>query len=272
MKRLTQNLLYVGLIVAMCASAVFLSSCKSDTGTSPVVPSGSLTLKLDPSIGGGGDIKAASLVKGVMLTASGATIKTGTVTSGNLVFDLSGVNNGDYFIVVNDSVRDKVPTRITDASKNYIQLVGQKLRISFITMGADTLFRVKTYTQGQGEHPVRKYSDGSNLSNYSWVILAYKVSPVLFEIRTVEDNRLLNSISSANQGPHNFTAWIVGGSNHGKGPGGNLSATTTQCGSCHTNFDTKPATWTQVTATNGFCYKCHYGIGGDPDGFLDPTK
>ncbi|MCL4483448.1 MAG: hypothetical protein M1445_12715, partial [Bacteroidetes bacterium] len=103
-------------------------------------------------------------------------------------------------------------------------------------------------------------------------ILSYKATPTVLEIRTMEDNRLLFAPTATNQGPHKFVDWIMGGANHGKGPAGNLAATTAQCGTCHTNFNTKPASWSQITATNGNCYKCHYSIAGDPEGFLDPTK
>ena len=255
-------------IIMIAFSTLLLDGCKKDDTT----PNGNLTLKIDPSLDGGGDIKATSFTKGVMKNYTGTIVSTGTVTSGNLVFNLSGISVGDYFIVVNDLLTDQVPTRIADASKTYIQTVGQKFRAARIILGSDTLYRIKTYSIGQGEHAVRKYSDGSNMPNYAWVILSYKATPAVLEIRTMEDNRLLFAPTAANQGPHKFVNWIMGGANHGKGPAGDLIATATQCGLCHTNFNTKPASWSQITATNGNCYKCHYGQAGDPDGFLDPTK
>ena len=249
-------------------SNLLIEGCKKDS----TEPFGNLTLKLEASLDGGGDIKATTLTKGVMQNVSGTTVSAGTIIGGNLVFNLSGVSKGDYFIIVNDILTDKVPTRINDATKEYTQTVGQKFRSSFIKSGTDSLYRIKTYLQGQGEHALRKYSDGSNLTNYAWIILSYKASPVKLEIRTLEDNRLLFTPSASNQGPHAFAKWIMGGTNHGKGPGGVLAATTAQCGSCHANFNTKPATWSQITATNGSCYKCHYGMEGDAVGFLDPAK
>jgi len=262
-------------IVAFVIVLVLFSSCKKDENNPATPPaSGTLTLKLDPSLDGGGDIKVTSLTKGILVNTAGSTVKTATVSGGNLVFELSSVTAGDYFIIVNDSTRDRVPTRITDNAKDHIQPVGQKLRASRIIVGTDTLFRVKTYSQGQGEHAIRKYSDGNNVSplSYAYVILSYKVNPRTLEIRTMENNSLLYAPSSASQGPHAFVDWIMGGTNHGKGPAGDTTATQTQCGSCHTNFNTKPAQWSQITGTNGYCFKCHYGQGGDPDGFLDPTK
>lgn len=260
--------LFLASIFMITLSTLLINGCKKDnSGTI-----GSLTLKLDATLDGGGDIKATTLTKGVMLSATGTTVSTGTVTGGNLVFNLSGVSAGDYFIVVNDIMTDKVPTRIADGSKFYTQTVGQKLRSSYISLGTDNLYRIKTYSHGQGEHAVRKYSDGSDLTNYAWIILSYKASPVNLEIRTLDDNRLLFAPSASNQGPHVFADWIMGGTNHGKGPGGVLAATTTQCGTCHTNFNTKPTTWSQISSTKGSCYQCHYGIEGDPAGFLDPTK
>ncbi|MCL6103848.1 MAG: hypothetical protein M1292_15425 [Bacteroidetes bacterium] len=260
-------LFLVGIIM-IAFSTLLLDGCKKDA----ITPAGNLTLKIDTSLDAGGDIKATSFTKGVMKNYTGTIVSTGTVTSGNLVFNLSGISAGDYFIVVNDLLNDQVPTRIADASKTYIQTVGQKFRDARIILGSETLYRIKTYSQGQGEHPVRKYSDGSNLPNNAWVILSYKATPTVLEIRTMEDNRLLFAPTATNQGPHKFVDWIMGGANHGKGPAGNLAATTAQCGTCHTNFNTKPASWSQITATNGNCYKCHYSIAGDPEGFLDPTK
>ena len=254
--------------IFMIAMSILIDGCKKDSTESV----GKLTLKLDATLDGGGDIKATTLTKGVMQNVTGTTVSTGTITGGNLVLNLSGVSAGDYFIVVNDILTDKVPTRIDDATKEYSQTVGQKLRSSYIISGTDSLYRIKTYFQGQGEHALRKYSDGSNLTDYAWVILSYKASPVKLEIRTLADNRLLLAPSASNQGPHAFTKWIMGGTNHGKVPGGVLVATTAQCGTCHTNFNTKPASWTQITGTNGNCYKCHYGMEGDAVGFLDPTK
>lgn len=44
------------------------------------------------------------------------------------------------------------------------------------------------------------------------------------------------------------------------------------CGSCHWNMSVKATTYSSITSTNGYCYRCHYGTEGDGAGFVDTRK
>jgi hypothetical protein len=55
-----------------------------------------------------------------------------------------------------------------------------------------------------------------------------------------------------------FSTWMMGESNHAS----NYNGTDSNCNTCHVNLDTKPATFSDVAITNGWCFRCHYGKGG----------
>lgn len=254
----------IGLALALGCSS------KSSNPPPPVVPAKTLTLTLDASLDGGGDPKASSLSKLELLSTAGTVVKTwtGTGTSGPL--DLGGVTAGDYFIRVNNLADDLVPTRIDDPSKDLVQSVGTKLRASLIGPSADPVYRVKTFSKGQLEHAMVKYTDGSAATpdRYNYAIVSFKTTPQKMEIRIAPTGALvLQNVKSATD-PHAFGTWALGPTNHGK-PASYVNDAS--CNTCHGSLDTHPAQFANVTPTTGWCFKCHYGKGGDPNGFVDAS-
>jgi len=234
-------------------------------------------LSLEPSLDGGGDVKAPSITKAELLNTRGAVVKTATLNAGNAQFDLSNLKAGDYFIRVNGLASDLVPTRIDDPTKSISQLVGKKLRVTVIGGVADPTYRLKTYSKGQQEHPVVKYSNLSNATpeRYVYAVVALKTTPQKIEIRVLGTAALLTSYSPSSPthpGPGSlaFASYILGPKNHGKDE--NYGGTDTKCNTCHGNLDTRPAQYKSIATNNGWCFKCHAGKGGDPKGFVDPTQ
>jgi hypothetical protein len=45
------------------------------------------------------------------------------------------------------------------------------------------------------------------------------------------------------------------------------------CVTCHTSFDTRPVAYSSIKPNTGWCFRCHEGpVGGDSNGFVDPSK
>lgn len=246
-------------------------------GGSAFAAAGTLTLSLEPSLDGGGDVKAPSITKAELLSTAGAVVKTATLKAGAAQFDLSSVKAGDYFIRVNGLAADLVPTRIDDPTTSVTQFVGKKLRATVIGSVADPTYRLKTYSKGQQEHAVVKYSNGSNATpeRYAYVVLSLKTTPQKIEVRTLGTAALLSSYSPASPshpgpGTPAFASYILGGKNHGKDE--NYGGTDTKCNTCHGNLDTRAAQFKSIATNNGWCFRCHAGKGGDPKGFVDQTQ
>ncbi len=238
---------------------------------------GTLTLRLEPSLDGGGDIKAPSITKAELLNTAGAVVKTATLNAGAAQFDLSNMKAGNYFIRVNGLAADLVPTRIDDPAKSVSQFVGKKLRATVIGSVADPTYRLKTYSKGQQEHAVVKYSNGSNATpeRYAYVVLSMKTTPQKLEVRTLGTAALLSSFSPASPthpgpGTPAFASYVLGGKNHGKDE--NYGGTDAKCNTCHGNLDTRAAQYKSIVINNGWCFRCHAGKGGDPKGFVDPAQ
>ncbi len=267
-KNLVSKSIAIGLVVWLMIG-IGLGAAETVTGR--------LTLSLQSSLDGGGDIKATAITKAELLGPDGAVVmKTATITGGTAQFNLSGVQAGDYFIRVNDLADDLVPTRIDDATKDIIQSVGQKLRVAVIGSLSDPIYNIKTYSKGQGEHPVVKYSDGTNVApeRYVYAIVSLKTSPQKLEVRVLGTTRIIPTAALLNSythtaSPHPFATWILLQNNHGKDA--NYGGNDSKCNTCHGSLDMKPATYSEVKVNNGWCYKCHYGKGGDPNGFIDIT-
>ncbi len=238
---------------------------------------GRLTLNLQPSLDMEGDIKAISITRAELLSPDGMVMITGTVAGGTAQFNLSGVAAGNYFIRVNNLADDLVPTRIDDPTKTINQFVGQKLRVTVIGSLSDPTYRVQTFSKGQGEHPVVVYSDGSNEvpETYAYVILSLKTSPQKLEINALGTASQLNNYtpttathpSTSTAVNPTFLTWMLGDKNHAN----DYNETDSKCNTCHVKLDTKPATFTQVATSNGWCYRCHYGKAGVDEGFIDTT-
>ncbi len=238
---------------------------------------GKLILSLQPGLDGEGDVKATSITKAELTSPDGIVMINGDVSGGTVQFNLSGIDAGDYFIRVNDLADDLVPTRVDDTATAVNQFVGQKLRVSVIGNLSDPTYRIQTFSKGQGEHPVVMYSDGSNdiPEQYAYVLLSLKTSPQILEINVLGTASLLNSYSPTTAiHPSTSTAvnpafsdWMLGENNHAY----DYNGTDSKCKSCHINLDTKPAAFTQITTSNGWCYRCHYGKAGVDNGFIDAT-
>ncbi len=247
------------------------------TGLVAAQTGGKLTLSLQPSLDGDGSIKATSITKAELLGTDGTVVKTATIIGVNAQFDLSGVAAGDYFIRVNGLADDLVPTRIDDPTKDINQFVGQKLRVTVTGSLSDPTYRIKTFSKGQGEQPVVGYSDGATLTpeRYAYVILSLKTSPQKLEIRVLGTAYQLNSYTpSMATHPNVSTAinppssgWMLNSETPHHGD--IYNGTASNCNVCHINMDTKPASFSLVSNTNGWCYRCHNGKGGDGSGFID---
>ena len=244
-------------------------SIKSSNPT-PAVPVAKLTLTLDPTLDGGGVVKAASFTKLELVSPAGTVIKTAAVTGTSASVDFGSVTAGDYFLRVNSLADDLVPTRIDDPSKDLAQTVGTKLRMSLIGPSADPIYRVKTFSKGQLEQAMVKYGDGTAASpeRYNYAIVSFKTTPQKMEIRIAPTAVLvLENVKSASD-PHVFATWALGGTNHGK-PANYV--TDASCNTCHGSLDAHPTQWVAVSPSTGWCFKCHYGKGGDPNGFVDKS-
>ncbi len=238
---------------------------------------GMLTLSLQPGLDSDGDIKATTITTAELLGTDGTVMITATLAGGTAQFDLSNISAGDYFIRVNGLSDDLVPTRIDDPTKAVSQFVGQKLRVSVIGNISDPTYRVLTFSKGQKENPVVVYSDGTNVipETYAYAILSLKTSPQKLEINALGMASKLNSYTPATPTHPStptatnptFAEWMMGEKNHAA----DYNGTDSKCNTCHFNLDTKAATFAQITTSNGWCYRCHYGKAGVDEGFIDTT-
>lgn len=238
---------------------------------------GKLTLNLQPSLDGEGDIKATSIAGADLLGTDGTVMINGTVAGGTAQFNLSGIAAGDYFIRVNNLADDLVPTRIDDPTMAINQFVGQKLRVTVIGNLSDPTYQVLTFSKGQKEDPVVVYSDGTNKipETYAYAILSLKTSPQKLEINALGTGSQLNSFtptsathpSTSTAVNPSFPIWMLSDKNHAN----DYNGTDSKCNTCHGSLDTKPATFSLITTNNGWCYRCHYGKGGVDEGFIDTT-
>jgi hypothetical protein len=252
---------------------------------------GTLTLTLEPSLDGKGDIRATSITDAKLCDFQGICIlngipyKAATITNGTAQFSLSDGDTGARLILINNLNDNLIPTHLDDTTKDIHQFMGQKLRVSVIGNLSDPTYRIETFTTGQGyDHPTVSYSDG----NYSpealgmyhgdiYIVLSLKTNQS-FQVITLGSSRAgrgqsINSFtptapihpstSTAINPP--FSKWVFG---HGDDYGGNDS----KCNTCHGNLDTKPSKFSDVTVNNGFCFRCHYGKAGSDKGFVLDTN
>jgi hypothetical protein len=254
---------------------------------------GTLTLTLEPSLDGKGDIRAISITDAKLCDFQGICVlngipyKAATITNGTAQFSLSDRDAGARLIVINN-LDGFIPTRIDDPTKDVHQFMGEKLRVSVIGNLSDPTNRIETFTKGQGyDHPTVSYSDG----NYSpealgmyygdiYTVLSLKTNPS-FQVITLGSSRAgrgqsINSFTpSTSTHPStstsinpSFSKWMFGEGSHGNDYGGEDS----KCSTCHGNLDTKPSKFSEITVNNGFCFRCHYGKGGSEKGFVLDTS
>lgn len=238
---------------------------------------GKLTLSLDVTIDGDdGTVKATSITSAILLNTAGSAIASATISGGTAVFSLAGVAAGDYFINVNADADDLVPTRIDDPSIDVDQRVGQKLRSSFIGSLNSPVYRINTYSAGQGQVPAVKFSDGTSIvGEQPYVIATLDTPKVEFRVLGTAYLMSFTALSMMNH-PSNgeaFDDWMLmtmGMDHHGDVF--NSDGGVNQCGFCHQNVTNKPAVYSSINPADGWCYRCHNGTDGAGAGFLDSTK
>jgi hypothetical protein len=235
-----------------------------------------LTLSLDPTLDQpDDDVKATSISAATLLDDTGAVKVVATLSSGRALFALQGLSPGDYFIEVNGDADDLVPTRIDDVASSLTQTVGQKLRASYVGPSGAPTYRINTYSGGQGQSPVVKYSDGTTVpGEQPYVIYSFATSQL--EIRLLGTAGALTSLPLPRCVGHAYDAadaWLLNTTNQDHhGDLFNADGGASECQTCHWYGSMKKFTYATITPTDGWCYRCHYGTGGSSAGFVDPTK
>jgi hypothetical protein len=234
------------------------------------------TLSLDPTIDQpGDDVKAMSIVDAKLLDATGLVKAVATLSSGSAVFALKGLSPGDYFIQINGDANDLVPTRVEDPGSSLTQTVGQKLRASYVGPASAPMYRINTYSAGQNESPVVGYSDGGVIpGEQPYVIYSFSTSQL--EIRLLGNAAPLTSLPLPRCVGHAYDpadGWLLNTTNEDHhGDAFNADGGAAGCQTCHWYGSMKKYTFSALTPTDGWCYRCHYGTGGSSAGFVDPTK
>jgi hypothetical protein len=242
-----------------------------DAAVAPV-----LSLSLDPMLDQpDDDVKVTSITDAKLLDRAGGVKTNAVIASGSAVFALAGLSAGDYFIVLNSDPDDPIPTRIDDPASSVIQTVGQKLRASYIGPPGAPVYRINTYSAGQKESGVAKYSDGTIVSGEQpYVVYSFATSQL--EIRRLDTGALLTSLPLSKCVGHAYVpadAWLLNTTNqdhHGdlfKADGG-----AADCQTCHWAGGMKKYAVDVITPTDGWCYRCHYGTSGSAAGFIDPAQ
>jgi hypothetical protein len=219
----------------------------------------SLSTQLDTSAGA---VKATAITQGELFNTAKVLVKTATISGGAAKFGLTGLTAGHYFIRVNALASDLVPTKIDNPAVSMTQFVGKKLRSSVIGTLAAPTYRIETFSKGQGQHQVVKYSNGTAATPTGWAYVILQPGTKKLEIRYLATAALLTKHSHA--GPHSFSTWMLGPANHGK--------STMNCASCHGSTSSHPASYSGISGGNGWCYKCHYGPAGPSLGMVKSTQ
>jgi hypothetical protein len=241
------------------AASAAVDAPQGDAATAVPTLTLALNAALDTS---SGTVKAASITQAQLLNTAKTLVKTATIASGKAQFDLTGLAAGHYFIKVNGLSNLLVPTRIDNPAANLSQAVGKKLRSSVIGSLASPTYRIETFPSGQGLPKIVKYSDGTAATPQGWAYVIMKPGAGKLETRYLGTAALLTSHNHS--GPHSFSSWMLGPSNHGK--------SSLNCQSCHGPSSTHPASHSSIKKDVGWCFKCHYGSGGPSGGFVKPTQ
>jgi hypothetical protein len=233
-----------------------------------------LTLSLDPDLDQDDDeVKAQSIDAALLLDKAGATIAQATIANGTAIFNLASVASGDYFLEINGDVEDLVPTRIDDPGEALEQRVGRKLRASYIGPSAKPRYRINTYSAGQKESPVVRFSDGSVMPGAQPYVL-YSFDSSQLEIGVLGTASELSSLPLAPCPGHADVpadAWLLNTTNHEHhGDTFNSDGGPAECATCHWNYWMKKPSFDDITPSHGWCFRCHYGPDGAGAGFVDP--
>jgi hypothetical protein len=203
-------------------------------------------------------------------------LATAHLSGGAAIFDLTGIAAGTYFIRVNDLNNDLLPSRIDDPTRDVNEVFNTMLRRGLMGTVADPAYIFHTHSKGQGNTGVVKYSDGTAAApeRHNYDVILAKATPRKIQIRVLGTDALLTEVTLAGtthpSGSQALPGWmfgLFGSDNHGK-----VMATNNNCASCHGSLDTHPASHAGITASNGWCFNCHYGQGGDDLGFVDSTQ
>jgi hypothetical protein len=259
------------LIAPACGNNTSPSASR-DAGTPTPHGAGKLTLSLDPTLDQqDGNVQATQLMSAALVDTNGKSVANAAIVDGTAVFDLAGVKAGDAFIVVNDDSSNLVPTRIDKSAAGVAQRVGQKLRNSYIGSDQSPSYRINTYP----DDPVLKFSDSSTESSKQAYVLA-DFSGAETSIRVLGTASVLTSLALSKCPGHSYVsadAWLLntmGKEHHGdifSADGG-----AADCMGCHTNYGTKPRASSDVSPSNGWCFRCHAGPDGPKSGFMDPSE
>jgi hypothetical protein len=267
----------IRLLFASALITALVGGCPQPT---PPPPAPTLTVNLDASLNGDGDIKATTITTAELLDSNTTLIESATIDAGAAVFDLTNVVAGTYSIRINSLNTDLVPTQIDDPTVSITQTVGTTLRPSVIGSLSSPTYRIETFSLGQGEHPVVKYTDGTNIApaEYAYAIYSLLTSPQRLNIKLLGSNITINTFSPASTihpGVGNFTqpagTWLLlvqSPLQHGNAWNGNDA----NCNTCHGDLNAKAAVFTNITINNGWCFRCHYGKTGDGNGFVNPAQ
>ncbi|MBM3498511.1 MAG: hypothetical protein FJX74_07545 [Armatimonadetes bacterium] len=222
-----------------------------------------LTLALDASLDTSpGTVKATALTQAQLLNTAKAVVATATISAGTARFPLTGLTAGHYFIKVNGLSNNLVPTKIDNPTASRKQWVGRRLRSSVIGSLTSPTYRIEMFPGNQGFPRVVKYSDGTTATPQGWAYVIMRPGSQTLETRYLGTAVLLTS--HAHSGPHSFSSWMLGPSNHGK--------SSLNCASCHGSSSLHPASYGSIKEDVGWCYKCHYGPTGPTKGMVKPTQ
>jgi hypothetical protein len=248
----------------------------------PATPA-TLTLSLDPTLDlDHGDVKATSFTSATLLDRAGNLVAMAMLPAAGAVFLIGNLGAGDYFIDVNGNADSLVPTRIDDPTRSFVQRVGTKLCHSMIGPTGAPMYRAMTYAAGQGWSPAMRFSDGTPVpGEQPYVLVTYQPPKIEFKVlgtgqslsTYVPTESYHNEEPFASDSVVPFDAWLLntnGLLHHGDAY--NTAGAPAICATCHATMDTKPTTYSGVTVTNGWCYRCHGGTTGSDSGFFDPMK
>lgn len=226
--------------------------------------SANLTLSLDATLNDGGTSKATSLTSAVLLDTTGAVVSTGTITGGVASLPMTGLTAGDYFIRVNNLTNDLVPTHIDNPATSLAQRVSNMLNDASIGPSSAPTYKVITWSLGQTKPSVVGFLTGTTAppTRYAYGILS-TTGTVTFKTAVLGTGAPLASFSPPAGGEHDQLNWIIGATGHRASAG-------SSCLGCHGS--TKPAAYTSVRTSSGWCWKCHYGTGGTSAGMVDPAQ
>jgi hypothetical protein len=279
-----------GLVLAACTGG---ASVPSETGPPPseggteldassrgeggsndagvVVRAATLTVSLDPSIDqADDDVRADAISAAIMLDKQGATTTTASVVTGGAVFDLSAVAPGDYFIEINGDAKDLIPTRIDDPSAALTQRIGKKLRASYMGPAASPTYRINAYTDG----PVIGFFEGAPVPGEAAYAL-YSFASSKLELDLLGTARPLTSMALSRCVGHPNVpadAWLLNTKDQEHhGDTYNADGGPANCASCHTDYWNKPPSYSDITLTRSWCFRCHLGVSGAGAGLVDPT-